>query len=292
LSPRAARAARRCVEAFAPDVVHLHEPFAPLIGWAILGRHAAPAVATFHRAGGGPAITLTRPLLRYLARGVDVAAAVSAPAVVTARAGSGLDAVELFNGFEVERFTDVAREPHDGVEVLFLGRLEARKGADTAISAVRAHNAGSGAPWRLVVAGDGPERARLVALAAGDPRVDFIGAVDDKAKRRWLRRADVVVAPSTHGESFGLVLLEAMASETPVVASDIEGYRDAARGHATLAPARDAPAWTRAIDAALATSSADLDAASAHARGWSMAALMDHYSDLYARARERFATTR
>ncbi|MFI5035820.1 MAG: glycosyltransferase family 4 protein [Acidimicrobiales bacterium] len=292
LSPRAPGAARRAVAAFAPDVVHLHEPFAPLAGWGVLRAHAAPSVGTFHRAGAGPALTLTRPLLRAFARHLDEAAAVSDAAARTIHAATGLTPTVLFNGFEVERFVEYPRERRAEIEVLFVGRLEDRKGAAVALEAVRTHNEGDGAPWRLVVIGDGPQRARLEARAAREHRVRFLGAVDDEAKRRWLRRAAVVVAPSTHGESFGMTLLEAMASETPVVASDIDGYREAAGGHATLVAPGDPVDLEAGIAAALAASSASITAAREHAARWSMRRLMDEYEAIYARAGERFATRR
>ncbi len=284
LSPRAARAAERAVVAFAPDVVHLHEPGAPLLAWATLLEHPAPSVATFHRAGDGPAVSLTRPLLRRLARGVDLAVAVSEAARRCAEAAYGLRCDVLFNGVEVDRYVAFARERSETPTLLFLGRLEPRKGADTAILAVREHNAAGGRPWRLVVAGDGPERARLEALAAHDPSVTFVGRVSDDAKRSWLRRAHALLAPATGGESFGLVLVEALASETVVVASDIDGYRDAVGPHATLAPPGDPRAWSRAVEAALASESPEgVAAAREHARRWSMAALVDAYLERYER---------
>lgn len=292
LSPGAARAARRSVGAFAPDVVHLHEPFAPLAGWGVLLAHAAPAVATFHRSGGGPALTLTRPLLRSLARRLDAAAAVSEAAARTIRDAAGVTATVLFNGLETSRFVEFARETRAEVEVLFLGRLEERKGAADAIEAVRTHNDTAAAPWRLVIVGDGPQRARLEALAGHDERIEFVGAADDAAKRRWLRRARVLVAPSTHGESFGLVLLEAMASETPVVASDIDGYRQAAGGHATLVAPRDPNGLAAGIAAAIATSPARVAAAREHSQAWSTARLMDRYEEIYDDARRRFSARR
>ena len=116
---------------------------------------------------------------------------------------------------------------------MVLGRHEERKGVAHAINAVRAHNAKGDDAWRLVVLGDGPRRRALEALAAGDQVIVFVGAPSDEEKRRWLRRANALIAPSIGGESFGMILLEAMASETSVVASDIEGYREAADEFAT-----------------------------------------------------------
>lgn len=293
LSPGAARAARAAVTAFAPDVVHFHEPFAPLVGWATLRAHAFASVATFHRSGSGPALTLTGPLLRELAKGIDVAVSVSAAAHDTVRRAAGLESDVLFNGFETDRFVTSTRQRGDEVLLLSVGRLEERKGVATAIEAVRSHNDAAAQPWRLVVVGDGPERDKLRALAGGDEQIVFVGAVSDDEKRGWLRRASLFLAPATHGESFGLVLLEAMASECSVVASDIEGYQSAAGGHATLFRAGDSAALTAAIKLALRSeSAASVAAARQHAESWSMRALIDEYLERYERARQRFYVNR
>jgi phosphatidylinositol alpha-mannosyltransferase len=274
-------------------VVHFHEPFAPLFGWRILRAHDAPAVATFHRAGGGPALRLTKPLLRQLATDLDVSAAVSASAAATIHAACGIEPVVLFNGFETERFVTVPRERGDETLLVVLGRHEVRKGVAHAINAVRAHNAMGDDVWRLVVLGDGPQRRSLETLAAGDPLIEFVGAPSDEEKRPWLRRANALIAPSTGGESFGMILLEGMASETTVVASDIEGYREAASGFATLFTPGDDVSLEAAIERALdAETPESIAAAKVHAQEWSMASLMDRYEELYELARERFVTNR
>jgi len=293
LSPSAARHARRTVEHSGPDVVHFHEPFAPLIGWGVLRAHVAPAVATFHRGGGGPALSLTKPLLRRLALHLDAAAAVSESAASTIKAACGIEATVLFNGFEMERFVATPRERGDDTVLVVLGRHEERKGVAHAINAVRAHNAKDEDPWRLVVLGDGPQRRSLEALAAGDPLIEFLGAPSDEEKRRWLRRANALIAPAIGGESFGMVLLEGMASETSVVASDIEGYREAASGFATMFTPGDDTSLERAIQGALEEETPESIAhATAHANEWSMSSLTDRYEELYEVARERFLATR
>jgi phosphatidylinositol alpha-mannosyltransferase len=293
LSPSAARRAARAVAQFRPDVVHFHEPFAPLVGWGVLRAHSTPAVATFHRGGGGPALSLTKPLLRRLARHLDASAAVSDSAAATIKAACGIETTVLFNGFEMERFVATSRERGDGTVLVVLGRHEERKGIAHAINAVRAHNAKGDDRWRLVVLGDGPQRRSLEALAAGDAAVDFVGATSDEVKRQWLRRADALIAPSTVGESFGMILLEGMASETSVVASDIEGYHEAASGFATMFRSGDDGSLEFAIEQALAEETPEsIAAAKAHANEWSMSTLMDRYEDLYSLARERFLATR
>jgi len=199
LSPFAARQAHAAIKKYRPDVVHFHEPFAPLLGYAALRAHDYPSVATFHRSGGGPAVSLTGPLLRLLARGIDASAAVSDTAATTIHRASGLSPEVLFNGFETSRFLSTPRSRTDDVVVVTLGRLEERKGVRHAVNVVRAHNAKGEDPWRLVILGDGPQRDVLKSLAAGDDMITFVGAVSDDQKRAWLRRANVLVAPALRG---------------------------------------------------------------------------------------------
>lgn len=289
LSRRASLEAFARVLSFRPDVVHFHEPFAPRVGWRTLRAHCVASVATFHRSGEGPAVWLAAPVLRRWARDLDVSAAVSEPAAKTARRSCGLHPTVLFNGFETERFNEFAREAQAVVTLVVVGRLEARKGVAIALAAVRAHNDTPGPPWRLVVIGDGPERASLDAASGHDSSVQFLGALSDVEKRRWYRRADVLIAPATHGESFGLILLEAMASETRVVASDIPGYRDAAGPHAVFFETGRSADLERALDVALATRDArTLARAREHAENWSMRRLIDEYLSLYQDAQQHF----
>ncbi|MCU1363327.1 MAG: hypothetical protein JWM55_1155 [Acidimicrobiaceae bacterium] len=292
LSPIAARRARFAIDAFGADVVHFHEPFAPLLGWSALWAHQRGAVATFHRSGDGPALRYTRPFLQRLARRIDVAVAVSDAAAATIRKAAGIDPDVLFNGLEVDRFHSTPRQRTPDTVLMFVGRLEERKGVASAIEATLAHNARGGQQWHLVIAGQGPDRSRLETLAHHDAAIEFLGSVSDEEKRRRLRQVDVLLATSTHGESFGVVLLEGMASETLVVASDIEGYRDAANGHATLYSPGGAVALEEAITLALeGASDASVSAASAYAQKWSMESLVDAYEERYERAHRLFQAT-
>lgn len=283
LSLAASRRAATEIAAFAPDVLHVHEPFAPVLPYSTIRRHATPTVATFHRGGGGPAYSLTRPLLHRLARGLDVTVAVSPAAAATVSEGAGVECTVLFNGFETERFREMPKERGDVPVIFFVGRLEERKGAGTLVDAARlAENAGEN--WRVVIAGDGPQRSALTQAAVGLTHVEFLGRISDEDKRRWQRRADVCVAPSLRGESFGLVLLEAMASESRVVASDIDGYRDAAGGHAVLAAPGDPTSLYAALREAMSVDEDAVRRAREYAERWSMRVLMDEYENLYDQA--------
>ncbi len=291
LSPRAATRAARLVERLSPHVVHLHEPFAPLLGYDVLRARSAPIVGTFHRSGGGPAVRGTRPLLHVLGRRLDEATAVSEAAAATMGVAAGRSCEVLFNGFETGRYSAIERQAPTTPVLLVVGRLEERKGVATAVDALRHHQATAATPWRLVVLGDGPLRAALEARAADDDVV-FLGAADEATKLRWLRSASVLVAPAVRGESFGLVLLEAMAAELPVVASDIDGYRTAAGGHAVLARPGDPVAFAAAVEVALSRPASAVAAARRHAEGWSMATLVDRYEEIYERARGRWSAAR
>jgi phosphatidylinositol alpha-mannosyltransferase len=179
------------------------------------------------------------------------------------------------------------------VTLLFVGRLEERKGVRIAIDALRQHNARALDRWTLIVAGDGPERRRLETQSRGDDNIVFLGQVDDATKRSLMRRAHVLIAPSTRGESFGLILLEAMASEVTVVASDIEGYRVAASSFATFFERGNADSLEAAIGAALVNESAErIRLARLHAERWSMSALIDEYEERYEKAAALFRTRR
>jgi phosphatidylinositol alpha-mannosyltransferase len=293
ISPLASWRAKEAIEAFNPDVVHFHEPFAPLLGWSTLRTHRRAAVGTFHRSGQGPALRFTKPLLERLATRLDVAVSVSKAAARTIENACGLKSDVLFNGIEMERFVATPRLRSSETVLFFVGRLEQRKSVATVIEAAHHHNARSERPWLLVIAGDGPERARLQALAARSQRIVFIGTISDEEKRGWLRRASALIAPSTRGESFGLVLLEGMASETLVVASDIEGYREAGAQYATVFTPGNVSSLERATIRALeGENEASIAAARQHAERWSMTSLMDAYEERYEMARKLFQATK
>jgi phosphatidylinositol alpha-mannosyltransferase len=290
LSWSAAQAFASRAASMRDGVVHVHEPFAPLAAYALLHQHRAATVATFHRGGGGPAYTAGRPLIRRLSRGIDVATAVSHVAAQTIRAEADIDATVLFNGFEVDRIRQATPASASGPTVLFVGRHEPRKGLGVLLDAV----AKLDRPLHCWVIGDGQETAELRRRHGSDPRIVWLGIVSDDEKFARLAGADILCVPSLGGESFGLVPLEGMAAGTAVVASDIPGYREATAGHATLVPPGDASALAAALDRLFADPPGDdaLEAARAHAAGWSIPALVDRYVELYAEAVDRFAAAR
>jgi phosphatidylinositol alpha-mannosyltransferase len=190
----------------------------------------------------------------------------------------------LHNGIELERYASGDVAPTDGPTIFFCGRHEPRKGLAVLLEAVQ-HLPTDVRVW---IGSDGPETDRLQALYAGDPRLEWLGRIGDEEKVARLRGADVFCAPALMGESFGVVLLEAMAAGTAVVASDIDGYRNVAsdREDALLAHPGDARALAEALGTALGDESLRaglVDAGHARAEAFSMAHLAELYVERYER---------
>jgi phosphatidylinositol alpha-mannosyltransferase len=265
------------------DVVHLHEPIAPGCTVTTLVCCSAPMVGTFHAAGTSAAYKWLAPLTCWLAGRLTVRCAVSEDARDLAACSLGGRYEMLHNGIDVERFAKAVPWPTEGPTVLFLSRHESRKGLDVLVDALPLLPDHA----RVWVASDGPDTARLRAAAAGDGRVEWLGRIDEDEKIRRLRGATVLCAPSLRGESFGMILLEAMAAETPIVASDLPGYRNVVgtgEPAAVLVPPGDPAALGAAQrrvlddpDLAAALSAAG----DARAAAFSMDRLAERYISLY-----------
>jgi phosphatidylinositol alpha-mannosyltransferase len=269
-------------EAF--DVLHVHEPLVPGPTLTAVLVKLAPIVATFHSAGESGAYKTFQKLGRPIARRIDVRVAVSADAVELAQRYIGGEYEVLFNGIDLEAYSGPIVEQRDNA-IFFCGRHEPRKGLGVLLEAVSLMPG----DVRLWIASDGPETESLKAQYQNDQRIEWLGRISDAEKIDRLRRASLFCAPSLRGESFGIVLLEAMAAGTPVVSTDIDGYRNVATDgeNALLVepgnPQALASAMSRIIaDPRLATR---LTAAGRiHAQSYSLDALADHYVVLYERA--------
>jgi phosphatidylinositol alpha-mannosyltransferase len=269
-------------EAF--DVVHLHEPMAPGPTMTALLFRNAPMLGTFHRAGDSAAYTAARPGVRWLAKRLDLRCAVSKDALATAERALGGTYELLFNGIEVERFAKAVPALSEGPTIFFVGRHEQRKGLAVLLDALRFLPA----DVRVWVAGTGPQTEALQARHGGDPRISWLGRLSDDQVAARMRGADVFCAPSLHGESFGVVLLEAMAAGPVVVASALDGYANVATDEvdALLTPPGDADALGRALARALgdgALRARLVAAAEARAQDFSMGRLAEAYIERYER---------
>ena len=201
------------------DVLHLHEPLVPGPTVTTLLLKPAPLVGTFHAAGSQPAYQALAPLAAWFGQRLDARVAVSEDACDLVRDAVGGEFQMLFNGIEAERFRNAEPWPTTGPTVLFIGRHEERKGLSTLLEAVPSLPA----EVTVWVAGEGPQTAELRERHR-DPRIEWLGRIDDDERDRRMAGASVFCAPSLGGESFGVILLEAMAADTPVVASAIPGY--------------------------------------------------------------------
>lgn len=215
------------------DVVHTHCPISPSLPIIAVQTATTPQVGTFHSTGGmGVLGDAFKGLLTRVVERLDARIAVSRTAADTAQSGFPGAYRIIPNGVDIERFHpglapfDEARSS-DTVNLLFVGRLDPRKGVHFLIQAMPQIVRRTNGRVRLLVIGDSYLRARIVASVPAEVRdhVRFLGHVPREDLPRWYRTGDVFVSPASGNESFGIVLLEAMASGCPVIASDIPGYR-------------------------------------------------------------------
>lgn len=212
------------------DIIHHHEPLVPLLSAQILDRKACPQVATFHAFGGFSfGYWAFRPVAQRYMNKLDGRIAVSSAARhFISRYFPGEYEI-IPNGVDVDFFSGAKPFPEyrDGkTNILFVGRVEPRKGALYLLRAY-AQLKRSHPDVRLIVVGRGPELNDLRTFVREKSVTDvlFAGRSSETDKARFYKTADIFCAPSTGQESFGIVLLEAMAAGTAAVASDIHGYK-------------------------------------------------------------------
>jgi len=279
------------LRAFRPDVVHLHEPLQPGANHTALLGTDIPAVGTFHASHPGRNAwydAFRKPLARMVER-LAVRTAVSAEAQRNVESAFGGVCDILPNGVDLDAFAGAAPWPAARPAIVFVGRHEPRKGLGTLLDAF----AGLERDAELWVAGEGPQTAELAARRI--PNVVWLGRVSEADKARRLRGATVACFPSIEGESFGVVLLEAMAAGTAVVAADLTGYRHVARGgrEAVLVEPGDAASLRAGLRRVLddAPLRGELVAGgSRRAAEFSMAALAESFLERYEQARARAST--
>jgi phosphatidylinositol alpha-mannosyltransferase len=226
---------RRWIKEGGFDVLHVHEPAAPSLSLLACWVAEGPIVATVHTAlPRSRLIHATYPVLQTALEKISGRIAVSEAARTTLVEHMGGDAVLIPNGVTVSRYataTPLPGWPGSGGALGFLGRMdEPRKGLDVLLRAfglLAERRPG----LRLLVAGPGDTGDVLDRVAAPlRPRVVMLGQVSEEDKARVYHSVDVFCAPNTGGESFGIVLAEAMAAGAPIVASDLDAFRQVLRG--------------------------------------------------------------
>lgn len=264
------------------DVLHLHEPFAPGPPMTSMLLHPAPVVATFHAAGESASYQYLSAPIKAAAKNIAHRVAVSKDAKALVEASIGGEYEVLFNGVELDEYRASKAWPTDGPTIFFCGRHEERKGLDVLLAAMEK----LGPEVRLWVASNGPDTDRLRAATANDSRIEWLGRLSDEEKISRLKGADVFCAPSLRGESFGVVLIEAMAAGTCIVASSLDGYRNVATHDrdALLVEPGDEVALADALHLAL-TDRALVDrlvaAGDIRADDFSMVTLARRYAEIY-----------
>lgn len=239
--PLAAAGMRRELRDLAPDVVHLHEPLIPSLSLLALWNSEAPTVGTFHAAAESSAgYRLARSILDRAVRRLTIRTAVSNAARALAATYFPGDFVITPNGIDIDRFDKASAiaAPEGPPSILFFSRLEKRKGVEVLI---RAASRMPDVAHEVVIAGAGPQErsARRTSRSLG-VEARFLGPIDEANLPGVYRSASVYCAPALGGESFGIVLLEAMAAGLPVACSDLPGFREVASGVAAFSAPGDA----------------------------------------------------
>jgi phosphatidylinositol alpha-mannosyltransferase len=296
IAPLSYRRTRDALRAFRPDVVHVHEPLTPSASMFATIAARVPVVATVHAyLDRSLVMELSAPVLRRIWRRVILGIAVSEAAASFLRRTLPEAELEIVpNGVDVDAFARATPRGDlpEGRRILWVNRLDAQKGFPVTLAAFS--KVVAEVPEAvLVVVGDGKDRDSLGLLTASVlARVDMRGAEPNAAVPGYQAASDAFVASASGQESFGIVLVEAMAAGVPVVATDIPGYREVITDgvDGLLVPPRD----PEAVAAGLVRLLTDPEraarlggAARARARAFDWPVVVDRLEALYARAIER-----
>lgn len=294
-----------------PDVVHFHTPWDPMMPWQLFRRTEVARVATFHDTPP-PGLTgallrgLFKPMSRYLLARFDGAIAVSAAPLAHLRPGaSGVRPVVLPPVTDLSDFFAIEKRPEERPSILFLGRLEPRKGVQVLLEAAALLQSGAVPlpghvpPPRFVVAGDGDLRGAVLAMQErlGAETLAFVASPSQAEQLRLLAQATLAVSPALYGESFGIVLAEALASGTPIIGADNAGYRTVLTGEGAslLTPAGDGMALARRIASLLGNERERASLAAwgrGHARQFDVGVRIADFEAFYADAMARHARSK
>lgn len=275
------------------DVLHFHEPWVPLLSRQILTRSKAKTVATFHAKLPDTVMSKTieraiTPYTKFILKYLDVLTAVSDPAAEYVRGLTHKPITIIPNGINLSKYQasshDAARKRKT---ILYVGRLERRKGVAYLLRAFALLSQTSNV--ELVIAGDGPDKTKLSILANNLElsNVKFLGLVSEEQKLKLIAQADLFCSPALYGESFGIVLLEAMAAGLPIVAGNNPGYATVltGRGQLSLVNPRDTVEFARRLGLMLEDEvlrKAWQDWAAEHVKQFDYGRVVKMYEKLYA----------
>jgi phosphatidylinositol alpha-mannosyltransferase len=249
LSPHALPQLRRALARESFDLLHVHEPLAPMISPAALALWDGPTLGTFHAAGDSAWRPVADVLWGFLLDRIDLRIAVSEQARQTARSSHDGEYEVIPNGVDIPEHVDPGGRAD---QIVFLGRHDPRKGLPVLLRAWRRLR-GQGVRLRVIGADPLAVRLLLARLHMSDEGIDVLGYLSDEKLTAELSTAKLLVAPSLGNESFGMVITRALACATPAVASDIPGYREVLTpATGILTPPDDPDALADAIATVLA----------------------------------------
>lgn len=238
------------------DILHFHEPWVPIVSRQILTRSKAKNVATFHARLPDTMMSksiekVITPYTKSVMKFLDGLTAVSdaAAAYVTTITDKPIEIIP--NGIDTKLYDPSQNKAVNPPEILYIGRLERRKGVKYLLQAFAVLSQEM-PEARLVIAGDGPDRDKLELLTTTlgiQDSVSFEGFVDEKQKCNLLQRASLFCSPAIYGESFGIVLLEALAQQIPIVAGNNPGYVGVMKelGEVSIVNPRDTSEFSRRL---------------------------------------------
>jgi len=220
------------------DILHFHEPWVPFLSRQLLQRSNSVNIATFHAKIPEALMTRTmikavNPYMKSVIKYLDVLTAVSDSAAEYALGMTAKPITLIPNGIDLRKYKikNISKDKPDQRTILYVGRLEKRKGVKYLLKAFKAFSI-ENPDVKLIIAGDGPERQKLELLAEDlkIKNIEFLGYISDDLKLELLAEADLFCSPAPYGESFGIVLLESMATGTVAVAGNNSGYADLMSG--------------------------------------------------------------
>lgn len=236
------------------DILHFHEPWVPIVSRQILTRSNSVNIATFHAKLPETVMSKTierviTPYTRSILKYIDTFTAVSSAAAEYITSISDEDITLIPNGIDIEKFAP-KNASRDTATILYIGRLEKRKGVRYLIEAFALLKQ-SEPKARLIIAGDGPDREKLEMLVEEYDlsNVEFLGFIDEATKIKLLQSATIFCSPAIYGESFGIVLLEAMSAQAVTVAANNPGYSSVLKdkGALSLVNVKDTTEFARRL---------------------------------------------
>ncbi len=275
------------------DILHFHEPWIPMISRQILQRSTSVNIATFHAKipetiMSRTVIKVVTPYLKSVMKYLHHLTAVSDSAAEYAAGLTDQPITIIPNGIDLEKYRKQNKPKKNGPRtILYIGRLEGRKGVKYLLQAYQlltqeVENV------QLIIAGDGPNREKLELLAEDLklPNVSFLGYISQELKIELLAQADVYCSPAIYGESFGIVLLEAMATDTVIVAGNNSGYSDVMQelGALSIINPHDAVEFARRLKLLLeneALRNLWQEWAAEYVKQFSYPEIVDRYEQLY-----------